>query len=435
MSIISNFKNLFKQGRVKSIALYTFTNFFGKAASFFLVLIFTNPIYITPSENGLLSLFSNSMIFLVPFISLGIIHSTSAEFYKLEKKDFKDHFTTGFVLPVVTTIIACIVLYCVRDQLYLRYGFPRIFIWTIPIITFLIFLNEQLLSVARNNKEPGVFVKANVAKIVSDIGLSFILVVGFAWRWEGRVTAVLVSYSLVAIYGIYYFIKKGYLGGYIKKKYILSELVYAVPIVAMQIAIFCMSASDRFFLSHFINDNNETVGIYSIVITFASVIIILCTALLQYIFPMIYNKLSAQEINYNSIRAGFMWYTGIMFSGMLLIVLFTPFIYSWFINEKYYPALRYIYMLTGGYFLWTIAYFFFSFLLYFKEKKKILLLSVCCIATSLLFKYFFIKAWGLRGAAVANISTYLIVLVITLFLTKSYWKHFFIKQNNLLKVL
>ena len=72
-------------------------------------------------------------------------------------------------------------------------------------------------------------------------------------------------------------------------------------------------------------------------------------------------------------------------------------------------------MLTGGYFLWSIAYFFFSFLLYYKEKKKIIYLSICCIIVSLSFKYLLIKSSGIEGAAQANIYCYGVVLLITLF--------------------
>jgi O-antigen/teichoic acid export membrane protein len=249
-------------------------------------------------------------------------------------------------------------------------------------------------------------------------------VVFLAWRWEGRVAGILIAYVLVGLYGFYYFLKRGILFGSVRKKYIYSELLYAIPIIVMQTSIFCMSASDRFFLSHYIDDKNETVGIYTVVVTFGSIIIILSTALLQYIFPKIYSQLSSPRINYSSIRRSFLMYAAVMTAGMIIIVLLTPVAYHFFINERYHSALRYIFLTTGGYFLWTIAYFFYSFLLYFKEKKKIFILSVCCIVVSLSFNYFCIQRWGMWGAAVSHVAAYFIVLVLTLAFTRSYWKHF-----------
>jgi len=430
MSNISNLINLRKNPVARSIGIYTFTNFFAKGASFLLLFIFTNPVYILPSENGLLSLFSNSLLFLMPFISMGIIHSTSTDFFKLGKEEFRSFFSTGFVMPVVITLLSIIVLFFFRDHLQKAYGMPHLFIWLVPVITFLTFCNEQFLSMIRNNNEPMVFLKANMAKTILEMGLSVLLVVFFAWRWEGRVAGILVSYLAVCFYAFYYFNSKGYLFGKIKKEYIINELVYAVSIIAMQASIFSMSSSDKFFLSNFTTDHNETVGIYSIACIFASIVFLFSSALIQYVFPKIYNSLSEPEINYYSIRKHLIFYTGVLAAGTLMIIIVTPLLYHYFINAKYHPALKYTYMLCIAYFLWAVSYFFYSFLLYHKQKRKLLALSVCCILVSLACNYFFIKRWHDQGAAVAVLTCYSIVLILTLLFTKEYWQKLFIHNKR-----
>ncbi|MEO8768519.1 MAG: polysaccharide biosynthesis C-terminal domain-containing protein [Ferruginibacter sp.] len=431
MSLVSNFKALYKNPSVKSVGIYTFSNFFSKVVSFLLLFVFTNPLYITPSENGLLSLFSTSLIFLMPFLSLGIIHSTSTDFFKLEKKEFKDFFSTGFVMPVAVMICSTGILFLCRHFLQETYGFPTKFVWLIPAVTFLIFCNEQLLGLARDNNEPQVYLKANITKTILEFGLSFILVVYFAMRWEGRIQGIFISYLITGMYAFYYFNKKGYLFGRIQKKYLYSELLYAVPIMALQASIFAMNSSDKFFLSSFSADKNETVGIYSIACVFAAVVNILSMALLQYIFPKIYAMLSSGNVDYPAIRKFFFGYVGVMAVATLSLIVGTPFLYKYFINAKYAPALRYSYLLYLGNFLWTLCYFFYSFLLYHKKKKKILILSLCCIAVSLSCNYFFISKWLDYGAAVSTLVSYLIVFLITLFFTASYWKKFLLKPNSI----
>ncbi len=422
MSTINNLINLRKSPVVRSIGIYTFSNFFAKGASFLLLFIFTNPVYILPSENGLLSLFSNSMLFLMPFISMGIIHSTSTDFFKLKKEEFRSFFSTGFIMPVTVTLLSIVVLFLFRGLLEKTYGMPHMLVWLIPFITFLTFCNEQFLSMIRNNNEPMIFLKANVAKTLLEMGLSVLLVVYFAWRWEGRVAGILVSYLVVTLYAFYYFNSKGYLFGKIRKEYIINELIYAVSIIAMQGSIFFMSASDKFFLSDFTSDHNETVGIYSIACTFASVVFLFSSALIQYVFPKIYNSLASEEVNYGSIRKHLVFYVGVLAAGTLLIILLTPLLYHYFINAKYHPALKYTYLLCLGYFLWAVSYFFYSFLLYHKQKKKLLALSVCCIVVSLCCNYFFIQKWQGPGAALGVFTCYCIVLILTLLFTKEYWQ-------------
>ena len=429
MSKLTSLINLRKSPVVQSIGIYTFTNFFAKGASFLLLFIFTNPAYILPSENGLLSLFSNSMLFLMPFLSMGILQSTSTDFFKMGKEEFRSFFSTGFIMPLSITVLSVVILFFAKDYLEKAYGFPHMFIWLIPVITFLTFCNEQLLSLARNNNEPMTFLKANVTKTILEIGLSFILVVLFAWRWQGRVAGILVAYIFVGLYAFYYFIKRGYLFGSIKKQYIKEELVYAIPIIAMQASIFAMSASDKFFLSNFTNDKNATVGIYSVGCTFASIVFLFSSAIIQYVFPKIYVSLSETPVNYTSIRKHFFVYLAVMAGGTCVVMILTPLLYHFFINAKYHAALKYSYILCAGYFLWSVSYFFYSFLLYHKQKKKLLALSFCCIAISVCCNYFFIKNWHEIGAATGVLICYSIVLILTLLFTKEHWEKFLFQKK------
>lgn len=410
---------------LRAIGIYTFTNFFGKAVSFFLLFIFTDPRFISTGENGLLSLFSTGMLFLMPFLSMGLLHSTSTDFFRLEKAEFRDFFTTGFVMAFAVMCISCCGLFMFRSQLASWYGYPAKFCWLIPVITFLTFCNEQFLSLARNNNQPVTYLKANSLKILAELGISVVLVVFFAWRWEGRVAGIFLAFLLTACYGGWYFFKNGYLFGIISRRFIVSELRFAVPVIVMQLSIFCMGASDKFFLSAFTNDNNETVGIYGVATVFASVIIVLSAALIQYVFPKIYENLSGTRQNFGAIRKLFIMYFFVMLAGTLLLAAITPFAYRFFINERYFPALKYIYILFAGYFTWAIVYFFYSFLLYFKQRRKLIILSVASTIVSLSLNYFFVSQFSALGAAISLLCTYMLVLLITLSVTRIYWKQFF----------
>ena len=412
------------------VAIYTFTNFFGKAASFLLLFVFTNPKYISPSENGLLNLFSNSMLLLMPFMTLGIIHSTSADFFKMEKPVFRNFFTTGLLIPFLLMILAMGMLFSFHGQLQAMYGFPLMFCWLIPLICFLTFCNEQFLGLARNNHQPMVFLKANVSKIILELGLSAFFVIALAWRWEGRVAGILIAYLVIGIYAFIYFSRNGYIFGQFKWEYVKAELIYAVPIIVMQASIFCLAGSDRFFLSYFTNDHNETVGIYGVAATFASVINVLCMAYVQYLFPRIYARLASGMEDHAATRRDFGQYLVIMISGSLLVLLAIPLAYHWLINARYYPALDYVYLLCIGCFLWAITYFFYSFLLYHKEKKRLIILSVAALLVSLTMNYMFISRMGAMGAALANSISYAVVLIITLVVTAPYWKKFLLSSTS-----
>ena len=420
MALLSDLLKLRKSTVVKSIGIYTFSNFFSKGISFLLIPLFTNPAFLTPEDNGLLSLFNSTTLFLMPFVSLGLIQSTSTDFFKLDKKEFKDFFSTGFVLPVIVTLLSIAVMFLLKNTLTLKYGFPGNFFWIIPAITFFTFCNEQLLSLVRNNNQPIHYFYIGMFRIVVELGLAIVLIVFLNYHWYGRISGILVSYVLLSGYTYHYFTKNGYLFGTIKKQYLRSEIIYALPIVVLQGSVFVMSSSDKFFLAN----DHAVVGIYAVACTFASVIIILCTAMLQYVFPQLYTILSQQVVDYATIRKYFYLYCIIMLCGTAAVIVFTPLFYKYFINNKYHHALSYSYLIATGYFFWTISYFFYSFLFYYKQKKKILLLSFLYILMSLTCNYFFIHAYSDTGAAIAICCSYFVALVLTIIFTKQYWQIF-----------
>lgn len=430
---MTGFEKLIQMGKrpvVRSIGIYTFTNFFSKGISFLLIFIYTNPAYITPAENGLLSLFSNGLTFLMPFLAMGIIHSTSTDFFKLNKSEFRDFFTTGFVMPVTVMFVSALLLFIFKDQLLTNFGLPYFFFWIIPLITFFNFCNEQLLNLARSNNNPGLYMRVNMSKGLMEICLSVILVVWFAWRWEGRVAGILVAFGLTTLWAFYYFKQQGYLFGKIRKHYLLNELMYAVPVITMQASIYCVNASDKFFLSHFTADNNTTVGVYSIAFIFATVLLMLCNGMLQYFFPKIYANLSSGVVNYKSIRKQFFLFAGLMAAGTIFIIFLIPVCYSLGIHSQYHVALNYYYYFCIGFFFWAVNYFFYSFLLYYKQKKRLLALSLCSMAISLTLYYFAIKHYGAEGGAKAHAAAHILLLLLTLLFTQSYWKKIFFKRDS-----
>lgn len=423
MALLTGLLSIRKNPVVKSIGIYTFTNFFTKSISFLLIPLFTNPVYLSAADNGFLSLFNSSIVFLVPFISMGLVQSTSTDFFKLDKNAFRNFFTTSLVLPVALTLISTGVLLFYREMLFQKFGFPYSFTWLIPLLTLLTYFNEQLLGLIRNNSEPYYFLGVGVSKSVIELGLAVVLIVFFQYHWLGRVIGISVSYLLITVTAFIYFYKRGYLGGKISKAYLKSELVYALPIIVLQLSIFVMSSSDKFFLA----GDRAVVGIYGVACTFSSIILILSSGLLQYIFPKIFSMLSEPVVQYATIRRHFYFYVLIMMAGTISVLLITPLFYKLFINVKYHHALQYIYLIVLGYFAWTITYFFYSFLLYNKQKQQILLLSLGSILVSLGCNYFFISRFGDTGAAIAVCSCYFLMMFITIFFTRPYWRLFLLK--------
>lgn len=382
---------------------------------------------------GMVTLFSNSLLFLIPFISMGALQSAGTEYFKKDKNQFRDFFTSSMVLPIIVFVLSLLIFWLGSSFFTSTYKFPSSFIWLIPVTAFLSFINQLVITLIRNEENKKLFMAVVLGRLFLEIGLAILLISVLQMAWQGRINGIVLSYAALIFYAVYFFIKHNYLFGQVKKQYIKEELLFSIPVVVMQFSTFCMNYSDVFFLSRYTTDNNAEVGVYAIVCVFASVIITLSSAFLQYIHPKIFKLLSQPVVDYAAIRRQFFLYIGLMCGGLVVLLLFVPLAYKFVINKNYAPGLHYYYLLCIAYFFWTIAYLFFTFLLYYKQKRKILLLSLSFVIISLGCNYFFIKnnAAG-SGAALGVFCSYTIVLVITLLVTAKQMRFLYSKnlKNN-----
>ena len=113
-----------------------------------------------------------------------------------------------------------------------------------------------------------------------------------------------------------------------------------------------------------------------------------------------------------------MIYVIIMALTFIVLLFCVPVIYHLFINENYWPGIRYYYFLSAGYFFWTISFFLYTFLFYYKQKKKLFILAFISLVISLGSNYFFIKSMGSLGASISVCCSYFAVLVLTLYSQK-----------------
>jgi len=242
--------------------------------------------------------------------------------------------------------------------------------------------------------------------------LAVFFISALQYGWIGRVMGIFLSFLFVAAYALVYFKEQQFLFGKIQKKYIYDELLYSVPIIVMQISVFCMGSSAGYFIEYFTHDY-AAVGVFSIAATFGSIIIVLCTALLQYVYPKIYSLLSEKQVDYSAIRRHFLFYAGTMLLGTIAVIIATPFAYNVVLKSSYHSGLSYYFFICIGYFFWSISYFFYAFMLYHKQKRKILFASLLSILVSVVSHYFFIRQMGAYGAAISMSIVYFIVLIIT----------------------
>jgi O-antigen/teichoic acid export membrane protein len=411
-------KSVLRSGSFKTVSIYLFSSFFTKAISFASLPLFTY--LLTQKDFGMVSIFSASIGFLMPLVSMGVLYSTSTDYFKLDKPAFASFISSTFLMPVVMSVIIGIVFFLFFPFFEAKAGFTPLFIWILPLVVYCNFLFEQSLVLIRNNDQPKTFLYLNVIRTIIELALAFLLIGLLHYGWQGRIFGIGAAFLFTAIFAITYLIRRQYLPGKFNASIIKHELIYSIPAIATQLSVFAVSTSDRFFINYYWGE--ERTGVYSLAATFASVILIFSMALLQFFTPRIYSELSKKS-NPSVIRGIFWKYCLAISAGFIGLAVFTPIAYHYFISKKFSGGIPYFFLLLIGNTIWSVGYFLYSFLFYYKAKRKILLVSVCSIFVSLLSNNIMISRYGEKGAAISSIINCSFLLLLIFFTTKKYFNN------------
>jgi O-antigen/teichoic acid export membrane protein len=417
MDVIKLVKDAIKNPAFKSVATYIFTNFFSKGISFLLLPLFTNPKYLTPTDNGLLSLFSSNLMLLSPLICLGMIQSTNADFFKKSKEEFAKSITNNFLIAFFLMLLAILFLFLFKDVLQKKFEFPSAFVFIIPLLVFLTFCSEQLFGLIRNQNQVKNFAFFGIGKAIIEYAIAVIMIVFFFKGWQGRVWGIAISLITVNLLGAYYYSKNKFISLGITKKHLWDEVKFGVPIIVFNLCVFMLGTTNKLFLAIY-NVDKYQLGIYAVACVFGTLVAYLGQSILLHAQPKLYQSISTGKATMVSIKKEFYTFFKMLSLVSIPCVLFVIFCYYFVINEIYFTGIKYFFIVTVTAFIWLLNYFLFLFLLYYKEKKRILLLSAISVTCSVFVNIVMVKNFLILGDALASLINTLVFGVLVVLFTK-----------------
>lgn len=416
-SLISKVKIAINNPVYKSVGAYVFTNFFSKGISFLLIPLFTNPKYLTPTDNGVLSLFASNMILLAPFISLGMIQSASADFFKKPREEFSAAFTTNFFIAAFMALTASLCLFIFRDELWEKFELPVSFVYIIPALVFLIFCSEQLFILIRNRNEVKRYAVMGISKSIIEYLLSVILIVFFFTGWVGRIWGIALSLLTVNIFSIWYYFKNNYIRVSFQKNLVWEELKFGLPIFVFQLCVFMLGATNKLFLAIFNVDKHE-LGIYAIACILGSMVGTISQSIMLYIQPQLYRTISSGKATYHAVKQIFLNYVKMLTFLSLACIAVAVFAYYFLINRIYLPGIKYFFVVALACYILALNYFVFLFLIYHKEKRKMLKLSLISIVFAIAINTVLVKYFLIWGDALSSLINTVIFSGLVILFTK-----------------
>lgn len=409
----SKLVEILKRKSSKDVGLYTLTNFLTKALSFVALLFFVN--ILTVGDIGILNIFSNSIVFLTPVISLGVTYTISVEYFKLSKNDYSKVFSSSLVIPVAVSLIVVPVLYFFRTTLFKTFEFQWEFIWLVPVCLLFNFCFDVFIILLRMENKVKLFSGISLLKIGVELLFSFIFILFLYKTWYGRALGYAVAMAVMCVIFLKYVTRRGYLVRKFDLNLLKDELFFGLAGLTLKIGIFFLNTSDKFFAMAFFG--KEMTGFYAVATTFATVQYLFSNSLLQYLQPLLYKKFSTGEKWYD-VKRTYLKYIGLMIIGAIIITAGTVVAYHFFLKKSYQEYIYLYFFMIFSTFLWSVSNLFMQYIIYQKNKKQITKLSMTALLFSSLIYYFAASYFSIEWLCYGQIAANIIVLITILLISK-----------------
>jgi len=334
---------------------------------------------------------------------------------------------------------SAIVLFCgfifsskLSDIVLNQAGFGNVIFYCFLISVFEALLIMPL-TIARINNKPVLYTIITVSSLLINLALQIIFIVMLKYGFEFIFLAKFIAPALMFVIFIPYVIRNLKLS--IDFTEIKNILKFSFPLMLAMLVSLMLNTVDRFILSDFVSKTD--VAIYTTGYSLGSV----TNAFILSPFTLAINVIFWKKIDEDNFRRFMTKSSTYLFTGMifvsLVISLFIYYAIKIFVrNEALWPAVNIIpFILFANCF--AALFTFHSLDFYYKRNTNVILyIMAACLAFNFAANIIFIKYFGIYASAVITILSYMLMLLLGHYSTKSFsFTKFELRKVIMLSVL
>lgn len=417
----------------RETTLYTIGNLLPKVGLFFLLPFYTS--VLSTSEFGIVESLSSFRQVLVILLPLSLHRSIPRFFFEYQNNQEKQ-ILLGTIF-ISTTIIGALIL-LISFMLPGLWGgifksisfYPYFALFLITI--YLINFGEIPKNYYRLTHQPSKFV---IIAIIEFILIQSGIVIFILYQRNGA-----ISYFTGRLFGsaIFSFILIFISLKIIKLRFDFKKFkpifLYSLPLIPGSLAGWGLTMSNRVFIERYFS--MEEVGIFSLSFRIASVVLLLVGAFRLAYEPIFFEISNSKSLNFSEKINQLKNYNSFtVFAFLLLfftIALFSKEVIIWFFPDKFYESYKLIPLLCLAYSIAQISGLFDLAMKQVKKTKYIMMNTIIGAGVSIGLNFLLIPIWGIYGAAIALIISFLTVMILLYFETKRFFYIPFLKANHFL---
>jgi len=208
-----------------------------------------------------------------------------------------------------------------------------------------------------------------------------------------------------------YFKKRGLLTLNFKKHYMMTGILFGLPLILHTVGKFVINQSDRIFIAKMVSI--EEAGIYNIGYQVGMVMLLLVTAVGNFYQPFLYERLSelTEKAKKEIVKTTYLVLLGLLLA-LICLSIGAPVLFKLFIDKSYGKGVAYVFWTGLSYLFWGVYILFTGFIFYKKQTKQLAYLALVNVGLNTILNYLLIQKLGALGAVYATCISFFVVAVI-----------------------
>ena len=358
--------------------------------------------WLTTNEYGLYDLFATYVTLCVPFVSLQLDQAIYR--FSIVKKDCSSYYyriISSAIIPLSCAL--SLLVFIVMSYMDMERDIIIAFIFQFVAMTYYNIISEYL----RGNGKLIGYSALNVSLGIFTIVLSVLFLKVLNLGVAGLLLVYACAYGITFV--IAQIIFKPLLVQKTDNTRVVDFLKYSIPLIPNNISWWITNVSDRTLIN--LIQGSYYNGIYAICCKIPTVLSIIFG-----IFNLSFQQVALENIAPEERKLYFNQLIKkvirLLFSGSAFIVGVTPNIYHLFLKESYWEGIPCIPVLLCGAIFLSIAQYMGGILLVKKNTKAVGSSTICAALVNIILNIFAIPGWGLLGASVATMVSYVVMFVI-----------------------
>jgi len=390
-----------------------------QAVAFFLLPVYTR--YLTPADYGGLEIFQTTLSILLIIFVMGLTTALFRSYFNYDDEEKRKTVVgTAFIFLTGTSFLFLLILVALAGDFSALFFGSVEYTFYFRVIFLTLFFDVGIViafSVFRAREESKKYAIFAVIRFLATAGLNILFVVflhkGVLGILLGGLIAALLLYSVL----LRSIIKNAKLG--FSTTELKEMLSFGLPLVPAGLAAWIMTMADRYFLQ-FLSTSQE-LGLYSLGYKFGMIIQVLIVGPFNLAWAPFLLSI-AKEKEARQVYSSVLTYFALVaiavalvlsvLSKELLIVATTPPFYAAY---RVVPLIAVSYVLYGCYFVFNPG------TLIAKKTKYVAVIVGAGAIVNLGLDYLLIPGYGMMGAAVATVVSYLLLPIGMFFLSGRYY--------------